>query len=405
MFPVEILEILFKYSDGADIINFRGVCNTWNEIIVKLSKDTNLWRVKCEREISICNRKSIHAKLYPKMSWLELHQSVDNLIWLTIYQSWLRWCRLQKSEFSKEQFEPFFIGLPFVTITCLSVLENLLAVGSSEGFITFYNIDGSTTEPIFIADQKEYVSTVEFLKEWRGREIEAISLSNMHRMMLWNITTQEVISRQTYGKFMSTTNTRILRAIGSQLTVQENNKERTYDFVRHNGTIVALATDGEQALLWTDVGFTYEIDLNNTDSEYVEQYVRPPLKRVRQYYLFGHWVSMCITEDGILGISVNHKPWKMYNILPYLHGYPTSLLYYASMLVLGLDSGSMHIYHVKDIASLTNQHFCSSNSKAIIIDNQAIILLDIMERPGKQYMIAATSEKVTIIKFRDLMSK
>lgn len=44
-----------------------------------------------------------------------------------------------------------------------------MAVGSSEGFIAFYNVESSITEPIFVVDQMEHVANIQFFRD--GEEI------------------------------------------------------------------------------------------------------------------------------------------------------------------------------------------------------------------------------------------
>lgn len=160
-------------------------------------------------------------KLYPKMKSLDFLQSKNNFKWFTLYKSWIKWHRINEFDTLFEQFEPFFIRPPSVAITriavsgmiittydvsftyskdekesekkmvimiilfgnvmklfrsvrrwklnfCARILifftENLLAVGSSEGFIAFYNVDSSIVEPIFIADQMCSVLDIQFSK-------------------------------------------------------------------------------------------------------------------------------------------------------------------------------------------------------------------------------------------------
>ncbi|XP_046432990.1 uncharacterized protein LOC124308243 isoform X1 [Neodiprion virginianus] len=398
MFPIEILEIFFKYSHGTDIINFRYVCKTWNNVITRLSRDTNMWQNKCQNEISIHLRRSIAQKLYPNISWTDFHESKDNLKWLSMYRTWMKWHKINEFNVSTAQFEPFFIRLPLVQITCLAVSESLLAVGSSEGFIAFYDIERSIVEPIFIADQMEHVSNVQFLRD--DKRIAAISASNMYRVMLWDILLKKVISTPRYGRLISTTHGCVLITMKNKLIIRNKCTERSYDFLELYGTIVALVADGEEAFLWTDLGYNYKVSLNETP--YMEEeYVEPPADRVLKYYVFRPWTAMCITMNGFLGISVNSQPWVMYEILSKLHGTPTALLFYADVLVLGLDSGSVHMYYVNNAELLTTWDFCPKNSKSIVVANQAIIALDIMDRLNKQYLIAATTEKINIVQLYD----
>ncbi|XP_046432992.1 uncharacterized protein LOC124308243 isoform X2 [Neodiprion virginianus] len=355
MFPIEILEIFFKYSHGTDIINFRYVCKTWNNVITRLSRDTNMWQNKCQNEISIHLRRSIAQKLYPNISWTDFHESKDNLKWLSMYRTWMKWHKINEFNVSTAQFEPFFIRLPLVQITCLAVSD---------------------------------------------KRIAAISASNMYRVMLWDILLKKVISTPRYGRLISTTHGCVLITMKNKLIIRNKCTERSYDFLELYGTIVALVADGEEAFLWTDLGYNYKVSLNETP--YMEEeYVEPPADRVLKYYVFRPWTAMCITMNGFLGISVNSQPWVMYEILSKLHGTPTALLFYADVLVLGLDSGSVHMYYVNNAELLTTWDFCPKNSKSIVVANQAIIALDIMDRLNKQYLIAATTEKINIVQLYD----
>lgn len=149
--------------------------------------------------------------------------------------------------------------------------------------------------------------------------------------------------------------------------------------------------------LCSERGFRVKLNLDG-DARVTLDYVKPPEQRIRRYYMFRQEVAICITEFGYLGLSINGEPWKMHNLIPTLHGVPTSALFFVCLLVIGLDSGLLYIRNI-DIDHLDNIKFDSISSRCIRLDTKAIVSLDIMDYYGQQYLIAASNTTVHILKF------
>lgn len=173
------------------------------------------------------------------------------------------------------------------------------------------------------------------------------------------------------------------------------------------GNIVAICAENNKVNFYTERGYyvqaTFDLEINdNCISESIdlneEIYTHvcvPPYSRIRQCYMFRPDIMACITADKMLGISIKRESWKMYNVFPIIHGVPTAVLIYANLLILGLDSGNVHIFYVKDFDAID---FYNISSTKLTPDTTSVVFLNIMFH-NELRLIISYHKKIYIVKF------
>ncbi|CAL7952120.1 unnamed protein product [Xylocopa violacea] len=388
-FPLEIWEHIFTYTDPITLINLKTVCKCWNEIIDKLLMQTDLWYNLCKNEIPKHYWTTLCETLSPSKLYTNFHEKNDAKFWMAMYKLWIKCENITKCDTQISCIEPELEGSFSEHITCTDISGSLLAVGTSEGFIYFYDTCYLHTRTKHIVDHMEYIKTVQFCRN--ETNIICISCSINNHVSFWDMNTLKEIDK-THGKLICTSYSYCYIATNNMLRVEKLREIVTYDIGSDN--IIAICADNNKALFYTEGGSRVHLNVDMGNRDHTCTRIQPLNIRIRRYSTFNPGIVTCITEHGYLGF-LQGEEWKVYNMFPILHGTPTAVLIYAHILILGLDSGNVHIYYIDDFRSI---NFHSISSKKLTLDTSAVISLNIMVNVA-EYLIVAYSKKIHTVKF------
>ncbi|XP_047370628.1 uncharacterized protein LOC124957613 isoform X2 [Vespa velutina] len=382
--PIEIWEQIFLYVDTITLTKLKVVCNSWREIIDKILKERNFWYKKCKEEISQNIWSLLFETLYPNRSYVDLKNAKkEGEIWMNMYKWWTKCKKLTNYNIFLENLDPLPKYHFQEIITCTAVL------GTSKGYIYFYNIDALNNKPIYVANHMEFLYKIKFLKN--SRKIILVSSCINGHIKFWDLESKELIKKD-HGKLLSTSQSYCYTVIKNTLIVQGCIPRTLYELPVDE--IVAGAADGNKISFYTKKGHFINVQLAEGEEVFITEFVKPPKLYIRDYYMFTN-IAVCITEHGHLGFSIHGGKWKFHNILPIFHGTPTAVLVYAHLLVLGLNSGHVCIYCVENWNILDLN---STLARLIILDTEPIISLNISAH-FKERIIAASIKRVHFIHF------
>ncbi|XP_023288633.1 uncharacterized protein LOC105702635 isoform X2 [Orussus abietinus] len=395
IFPVEIWQIIFQYCDAVTLTRLRRVCHMWNGVIEEVLTNSDAWYRMCKKGIPKYLWSAILEKLRPKLYHNNIEQlRMDSCMWVQMYRSWIKWRQFTKRDASIDRINLSPELQPMEQITCVATLENILGVGSIEGYIRFYDISSSEKKPIFIADQAECVCDLHlFTNEC---DIIAVSSSIHKKVRFWDVGSKKRLVQMYSGSLISTSCGYCYTVANNSLLAEWRIQRSCYECDVDD--FVALLADENKVTLLTEKGYRIKVEANHAIEIGARKFVQPPNTSVRRYYLFKPEIAVCITGIGTLGISAGHKPWKIYNIFSLLHGVPTAILFYLELFIIGIDSGEVHVFHVGDANYLEELDFNSIDSKSLVLGDNAIIALDITYYQNEQYLIAASETAVHITK-------
>ncbi|KAG7202402.1 hypothetical protein KM043_018718 [Ampulex compressa] len=392
IFPPEIWEHIFSYVDPVVLMNLKKVCKCWKEIIDRVLKENNHWSVKCRMDVPQDVWSLLYRKLYSDKEHVDLHKVQDSELWMAIYRLWRKCKNLFKYNTSIECLKPIPKHRHAEHITCTAVSNDILGIGTSEGYIYFFNISNINGPPVYVADHVDYVRNVTFLENEGGNPI-AVSHSINYYINFWDIALQKHLHKMR-GHLFCTDYDKCCIVINNSVIMETSCKRVSYNFNMED--FVAIDANSDQISLYTERGHYVILNLEAEEKSYTIKFIEPPRFKINRYYIFKPEILVCITELGLLGLSVQGRKWKMYNIFSVLHGLPTAILVYAHLVVLGLDSGDVLIYYADDLDMID---FSSTKHQRMTLDVLPIISLEIIIHLGKESLIASNSKSVYIIKF------
>ncbi|CAL7952119.1 unnamed protein product [Xylocopa violacea] len=350
---------------------------------------TDLWYNLCKNEIPKHYWTTLCETLSPSKLYTNFHEKNDAKFWMAMYKLWIKCENITKCDTQISCIEPELEGSFSEHITCTDISGSLLAVGTSEGFIYFYDTCYLHTRTKHIVDHMEYIKTVQFCRN--ETNIICISCSINNHVSFWDMNTLKEIDK-THGKLICTSYSYCYIATNNMLRVEKLREIVTYDIGSDN--IIAICADNNKALFYTEGGSRVHLNVDMGNRDHTCTRIQPLNIRIRRYSTFNPGIVTCITEHGYLGF-LQGEEWKVYNMFPILHGTPTAVLIYAHILILGLDSGNVHIYYIDDFRSI---NFHSISSKKLTLDTSAVISLNIMVNVA-EYLIVAYSKKIHTVKF------
>ena len=389
-FPPEIWEKIFLYVDPVVLMKFKSVCKCWNLIIDKILKENNHWYKICKREIPEDLWSTFCETLEPDKFYTDLHEKHDAALWRAMFKLWIKCKNITKYNVESKSIEPLSKYRGEECITCTATSGNTLAIGTSEGYIYFYDICNLHKGAIYVADHKEYVRSVHL---WTyDTDVICVSCSVYDHISFWDIASKKLIAK-TRGKLICTSYSYCFIAKYNVIVIEGPVLRTVCKFVTDN--IIAIGSDNDKVYFYTEEGRYVHWNLSADKENYTCTCVQPPNIRIRRYYTFKPDIIVCIAEYGYLGFLVRGKEWKLHNVFPTLHGTPTDVLVYGNVLILGLDSGTVHIFYIEDFDKID---FNVMTSKRLILDTTAVISLNIMVH-SEEYLLISYKKKIHIAKF------
>ncbi|XP_031369888.1 uncharacterized protein LOC102673039 isoform X2 [Apis dorsata] len=386
IFSVEIWEHIFTYIDPVSLTHLKIICKCWKQIIDKMLKESTLWYKLCKNKIPEHYWTILCETLNPNKFYTNFHEKHDAKFWMAMYKLWIKCKNMIKCNTQITCIEPDLKNHPLEYITCIDTSESFLAVGTSEGFIYFYNICNLNANVKYIIDHMEYI---------KKTNIICISCSINNHVNFWDMNTLKIINK-THGKLICTSYSYCYTAMHNIISIEGSIPKTIFQF--GSDSIITMGADNNKVLFYTERGYYVNLKLDEKNLEkknYTLTYIQPPNIRIRQYYTFKPNIIACITEYGYLGFLIEGKEWKIHNLFPILHGEPTAILVYGHILILGLNSGNVHIYYIDDFEAI---NFDILNSKKLSLGSTAVISLNIMVCI-EEYLIIGYSNKIYIVNF------
>ncbi|XP_017883730.1 uncharacterized protein LOC108627151 [Ceratina calcarata] len=378
-FPWEIWDNIFIHADPVTLTNLKTVCKYWNETISNVLKISTSWHKLCKSEIPEQFWTTLCETINPSKFHSNIHAS-NAEYWMLMYKLWMKCKNMTKCSSQVNSLELMKSHLS-EHISCVTTSGNLIAVGTSEGFIHFYDMSDLSASKRYV-DHVAYLKSINFFSD--DKSFTCICRCINDNISVWDMKTLKKIN-STRGGLICTSYNFCYTVRQSLVTIEGSVERKSHRFGYDK--IVAICADNNKVIFYTESGYyvqaTFDMKTNeNSVSDSVsvneETCIRTcvhPHIRIRHYYIFRPNIIVCITVDGKLGFSIQGQEWKIYNIFPILHGVPTAVLIYTNLLILGLDSGNVHIFYIKDFATI---EFDKTRSKTLILESTGVVSLNIM---------------------------
>nr|XP_033326108.1 uncharacterized protein LOC117220344 isoform X1 [Megalopta genalis] len=387
-FPPEIWEHIFLYVDAVTLTNLKLVCNSWNEIINKILKKNNHWFKACERDIPEYLWSTFCESLNPTRYYTEFHEKCDSEMWMALYKLWITCKNVMRWNLDAKFIEPLRADNSTEQITCIGTSGNLMAVGSSEGYIYFYDICDIHKGAFYVVDHLECVQSIQFIRDETCTVCVCRSPNN--HISMWDVTEKMLIEKKR-GELICTSYSYCYTAVRNMIIVEGPIPKTIYEF--NTTKVIAIGADNDKVHLYTREHFVH-LNLDGGSKKYVTwTLAEPPNTRIRRFYIFKPDRVVCIAENGYLGFLVKGEEWEMHNLLPILHATPTTVLVYGHVLFVGVDSGNVHAFYIDDFEAI---NFNTIDSKQLTLEYTAVVSLNILAHI-ESYLIVSYTKKVYLV--------
>ncbi|KAJ9601080.1 hypothetical protein L9F63_000815, partial [Diploptera punctata] len=121
--------------------------------------------------------------------------------------------------------------------------------------------------------------------------------------------------------------------------------------------------------------------------------------RIVDIFLWRFGISFILTDQHYMYVGLKGIYLIKYNTMPYLNSYPVTVLLYGDILLLGMESGSLYMYYLKDVADLITLDLKAYIWKYDVLSLEPIIGLDITETDDAPKIIAVTEEDIFCFTF------
>ncbi|XP_074109894.1 uncharacterized protein LOC141534444 [Cotesia typhae] len=415
MFPEEIWEEIFKkIDDVADLIKLQSVCVSFNKWIRRLlERDVN-WKKRCQA-ISDQGHYAIFTKVYPNLisdidsSW---KNDIDNRDWRKIFMSWKKW----NFSLNREVFVDSVYDFPTFSrnevITCIDVWDDIVGTATSEGLIYFCK----TYEPgkiIYRADHKEEVRQIKFW--YTGNELLAVTCSIYEKIKFWNVFEKKEIDTNNCfsGRILSinrnccylTYNNYLIRTkycTENKLIIPDSVSSTLLN--PHEEIIATYSSDESTSIVTNEKSVISRYAINTVNVEYEVDDFSIELDNdlenavVKKFYALSPNVVVGLC-DHLMAVSIDNKPWKVYNVFKHFLSIVTAIIYHANILILGFDSGYVALFRLKNLQDLLDFNFTTQFSKKIKVDGQPIISLNVTDIQDEQFIISTSEKNFHVIRF------
>ncbi|XP_066592865.1 uncharacterized protein [Prorops nasuta] len=397
IFPIEIWEIIFQHTDPITLLNLKRVCHTWNIVINKSYKYNKHWYTRCKSDIAEEVQSLLFEKLYPAQGCTGCDiESISPKMWMTMYKFWKTYKYFTKYDTSVKTIEPVLCS-SIEFITCATVSKDILAIATSEGRIYFFTfIDSEGYILISRANHMDYICDIQILRY--DSHIVAVSVSMRNDIKFWNIIEKKLCLTMK-GKLLGSSCNNFCVGMDSKITIGKIDHKGIFtkrQIQLNSENIYALANNNDMISVYSKNGYQrYSYSRNKFCI--VDKTIKTPDAIIKKYYLLKSvpQAIACITDDGYLGFYINGS-WKMHNVFSILNGAPTAIMVYLNLMVIGLDSGCVHILHMQNFETFD---LSTTDSQEIILDNSSIVSLDIILHHEQKSLVVTSESKVYIITF------
>ncbi|XP_034942057.1 uncharacterized protein [Chelonus insularis] len=403
MFPPEIWEkILQKIKCPEDLGRLKLVCKDWNIIIEKIIQQQILWDDYCFQEMTekcmfhLVNQ--INEK--PEEYSYDVVRSSDpmkyNKIWREVYCYWKTWPLFINHRVFIDKLSNLSLIETYEQITHLDVYRDFIGIVTNENRILFYNI--SDLENIYYKVYISSTTTVQFTF-WKTENADILALARSHSGVIhfWDVILKKpgIPRRINEGDIISICLEKCY--VVHDLTVTR------FAYVEAVPALVPVFHYVMQANVQKDLEFMWKLGF----SHYFSYIFFPSRENLSiwtnaKFYTVDEDLIAVISDTNIRFLFTewySRNKWREYNLFNSLHGKIQYLCYHCRLLIFGLDSGSIYIFHVKKNSDLESFDFSPTNGRKIIVDTKPIIFIRVIDFKKRKIIVAATHDNVHFINF------
>ncbi|XP_069130323.1 uncharacterized protein [Argopecten irradians] len=378
----EIHVLILSKLDGLSLARVQKVCRLWYDIVDDFEKYFHVWLRCCLTEISTYDLAEITGLLEIDESE-DLVVTADNLkklptiFWREVYAEYHRndFIKNKTKKVNKIQY-PKCYGM----VTAIKLKDNILISGHEDGrVISWEDIDVCIRNKTCHQHQRMVTDlavtraglTVNHLLLGINNMF-VISTSKDSSLILNDMTTGQSTKISYFSKqvnsvscsgltFVSAANCSFLqghpvwdidycRELKAKLRCRQ-------DLAGQDSTnILAVALHRNKVLASDDIGnlFLYKgSSEQNRNSEHRDQPVLLSMFGAAvKTILFRDDKVVCLTDDGMLGISLNLKDFIQHNVYEAVNVIPECIAWRVNILAIGAKSGKVFLYLVKEDTDL-----------------------------------------------------
>ncbi|KAH0555325.1 uncharacterized protein LOC123262860 [Cotesia glomerata] len=431
MFPTEIWELIINFiDDPGDLMRLRCVCRKFHDLIEVKLVNSKLWENLCLEHNILPWKDHIVRTRFPKVVnnnnfSVDLHQRT----WKRFFFSYKKWSVLPKVE---KKYDSFDFGGKFsdgnALITCTSIWKNCLAVGTSNGFIHYANVNNEKPlKIIFSLNNEQALMQIHF---WYtdSKKLLMASLSNNYDLKFWDIDKRQLISTSSFTatnicvglthRFFSEWNCRITE---HEWNAPHLSVKRSFDFCCPNHgdctrKILAMYHDDNglilKALADSIYIFTYTIDFleNGRRNITITEFYKLHPDSIEATDLFIRYIAinkvafvadnkhLYILFDG-LGTKMSDEnystrgPYRRFQIPV------SSIIMHSNLIIMGLTDGTLCLKYFNEFKDLDTVNFRVGSFRTVKLDTKPIISLNITDFNGNPSVIASTESTVHLLHY------
>ncbi|OWF47643.1 uncharacterized protein LOC110454100 [Mizuhopecten yessoensis] len=376
----EIQVLILSKLDGLSLARVQKVCRLWYDIVDDFEKYFHVWLRCCLTEISICDLVEITGLLEIDESD-DLLVTADNLkklptiFWREVYAEYHRndFIKNKARKMNKIEY-PNCYGM----VTALKLKDNVLFSGHEDGrVISWENIDGCVRNTTCHQHQRMVTDlavtradlTVNHLLLGINNTF-VISSSKDSSLILNDITGGQSTKISYFSKqvnsvscsgltFVAAANCSFLQ--GHPVWDIDYHKELNarlrcrQDLAGQESTnILAVALQRNKVLASDDIGnlLLYKGTGQDQKSKQDQPIILSVFGAAVKSILFRDDKVVCLTDDGMLCVSLDLKEFKQHSVYEAINVIPECIAWRVNILVIGAKTGKVFLYLVKGDSDL-----------------------------------------------------
>ncbi|XP_018563799.1 uncharacterized protein LOC108905436 [Anoplophora glabripennis] len=388
--PVEIIENILRKCDGKTLLSARKVDEEWKHIVDYLTQKTRIWEWCCKEEI-------------PKNQLIEYLQSYQDEAgdkWLHIYINWYSW-----ESIDQVMCDIVLSPVEVPRISCIAVSGNYIAVGSQDGRLRIFSNDWKMLYAARILAVK--INSLTFMDSGNGESLDFCLVVSYNKgldifcfdgISKNQLVIQDVKSHSIYKNYIC------YEKVGGRMTIAKlTNTDGRRQLTEVWFSRIYSPSSLSCMKMWEGV-CTFLVNNEVKIIEYESAEITPMdimKKKTRIKFNFplvdsqntqilrnDVIISLCKNDDDvksdfieffILGKNDKYSK-KMFNTWEIFRCYITCIYLYGNTLILGVDVGTVYIYHVSCWKNLDIREY----SHKLIIGKHPIICIDVKETPTER---------------------
>ncbi|XP_033743259.1 uncharacterized protein LOC117329424 [Pecten maximus] len=378
----EIHVLILSKLDGLSLARVQKVCRLWYDIVDDFEKYFHVWLRCCLTEISTCDIVEISGLLEIDESD-DLLATADNLkklptiFWREVYAEYHRnnFIKNKRKKVKKIEY-PKCYGM----ITALKLKDNVLLSGHEDGrVISWENIDVCIKNTTLHQHQRMVTDlavtraglTVNHLLLGIN-DMFVISTSKDSSLILNDMTTEQSTKISYFSKqvnsvscsgltFVAAANCSFLQGhpvwdIDYRRELKAKLRCRQDLAGQESTNILAVALHRNKVLASDDIGnlFLYKGTDQNRNCKQDRPVILCVFGAAVKTILFRDDKAVCLTDDGMLCVSLDLKEFKQHNVYEAINVIPECIAWRVNILVIGAKSGKVFLYLVKEDKDLFN---------------------------------------------------